>query len=58
MMRILSSRSSRFTRSVNHTTPEFRTTAPKAPKGRLSLLPPLGQDRTNVQTNSRRNPQG
>jgi hypothetical protein len=54
-MPILSSRSARFTRSFNHTLPEFRTSAPKAPKGRLSLLPPLGQDRTNVQTTSQRN---
>lgn len=57
-MGILSSRSARFTRSVNHMLPEFRSTAPKAPKGRLSLLPPLGQDRTNVQTSSQRNVRG
>lgn len=43
-MRMLTSRSSRFTRSLNYTMPEYRSAAPRGVKTRISVVAPLGNE--------------
>jgi hypothetical protein len=44
-MRMLTSRSSRFTRSFNYTMPEYRPAAPRGIKTRISVVAPMGHER-------------
>jgi len=44
-MRMLSSKSSRFTRSFNYTIPEYRSSSPKARKTTLSVVVPASLNR-------------
>jgi hypothetical protein len=52
-MRMLTSRSSRFTRSLNYTMPEYRPAAPRGVKTRISVVAPLGAERTSENRGSR-----
>lgn len=46
-MRMLTSRSSRFTRSFNYTMPEYRPASPKGMKTRISVVAPMGHERAS-----------
>jgi len=43
-MPILNSRSSRFTRSLNYTMPEYRPSAPRGMKTQITVVAPLGRE--------------
>jgi hypothetical protein len=43
-MRILTSRSARFTRSLNYTLPEYRPSAPRGMKTQITVVAPLGRE--------------
>lgn len=44
-MAMLSSKSHRFTRSFNYTMPEYRPSAPRGQKDRISLVVPATHER-------------
>ena len=52
-MRMLTSRSSRFTRSFNYTMPEYRPAAPRGVKSRISVVAPMGNERASENRGTR-----
>jgi hypothetical protein len=52
-MRMLTSRSSRFTRSFNYTMPEYRPAAPRGVKTRISVVAPMGNERASENRGTR-----
>jgi hypothetical protein len=57
-MRMISNQSSRFSRSLNYTVPEYRTSSLHSAKSRLSLVAPThaerGKDKAPSETTKRR----